>query len=528
MAPAISRRRTAVTETTVLGSFAPTPTSADPLNDLRLDARGRPLRAQPFFFFDLRHGNLCPVSQIMFGVKKMSDEFGNYRRRRQKKKPNYLNPKCIPFKSDGYQVFVLRHEFQINVIWRKKNVDHRDFAEQLFYRASHENTLRIALEDIVDSGGKSPGPDGEDMDSYREILEEDNWAYLRDVRDWIRNNEYETQRGRIVKIPKANGRDMRQIEVMNIEDRMIHRAANLIISPWLEPFFLNSSFAYRKKRSIFDALALVSQLYRSSGFKIWVTADIRNAFQSVPLRRLEQILLKYLQNEEICEYIKVLLVNSPLKGLRQGSPISGLLLNLYLHHFLDIKWANKFPETPLIRYADDILLLCATKQEARKARKNLEDMLRPTGMILKGSCEQDISRVLKTKPVDWLGFNIYGDGKRLSFDFSERSWWQLEDKLTTAIREEWSEKEIQELFRGWVAHYGPAFSEQNIKLYDKKMKLLEKKLGRSLPTGEQMSLKWKAGNIRWMKKLDSRRKKFELAWSLPMSNRRPKKMMDIN
>lgn len=104
----------------------------------------------------------------------------------------------------------------------------------------------------------------------------------------------------------------------------------------------------------------------------------------------------------------------------------------------------------------------------------------------------------------------------------------MEDKLTTAIREEWSEKEIQELFRGWVAHYGPAFSEQNIKLYDKKMKLLEKKLGRSLPTGEQMSLKWKAGNIRWMKKLDSRRKKFELAWSLPMSNRRPKKMMDIN
>ena len=121
-------------------------------------------------------------------------------------------------------------------------------------------------------------------------------------------------------------------------------------------------------RDRLHALASATKLLGEDQRKVWVTEDVQDAFLNVPLPRLLQIVKKYVHAEDLTQFIGKVLGNASTSGLRQGGSLSPLLLNLYLHHHLDKPWRREHPDVPLIRVADDILLLCRTVEEARHAR----------------------------------------------------------------------------------------------------------------------------------------------------------------
>src|SRR5262249_2770524 len=152
----------------------------------------------------------------------------------------------------------------------------------------------------------------------------------------------------------------------------------------LDPQFDPLSFGFRPGPAPhLRALATASRLARQLGAWVWLAVDLKDAFTSVPLNRLLDVVKKYLPTDELIAFLKTVVISERVQGLRQGGPLSPLLLNLYLHHHLDRKWRASQPDVPLIRYADDLLLLCESPEEAAQAYDDLKDLLQPTGMVIK-------------------------------------------------------------------------------------------------------------------------------------------------
>jgi Reverse transcriptase (RNA-dependent DNA polymerase) len=163
-----------------------------------------------------------------------------------------------------------------------------------------------------------------------------------------------------------------------VYDRVIQRAIVEVLRPYLDPLFGTHSSGFRPRRGVLHALAHARHYFLTEGRSVWATADLRNAFHRVSLPRLLQVIKHYVFSEDVVEFINPAVTGAKTPGLRMGAPLSPFLLNLYLHHHLDMKWRELYPDIPLLRYADDILMVCKTTSEARKAHDNLVNLLLPT------------------------------------------------------------------------------------------------------------------------------------------------------
>jgi retron-type reverse transcriptase len=240
----------------------------------------------------------------------------------------------------------------------------RAVAPYLLAYISDEKTLFTALKHMEAEGSHAPGPDGVRDEN---ITAGGGWAWCRAIRDTIREGYFAPGRERAQQIPKGPGRGFRELVIQSVEDRVVQRAVVEILQPLLDPLFDPRSFGYRSKKGPLRALATAERLYQGGERAVWVSADIKSAFPSVPVGRLLGVFRKYLPDDKLISFIKPLTRPDKRLGLRQGSPLSPLLLNLYLHHVLDRRWRERHPKIPLLRFADDILLLCRTGRRAGDA-----------------------------------------------------------------------------------------------------------------------------------------------------------------
>src|SRR5262249_43629189 len=160
-------------------------------------------------------------------------------------------------------------------------------------------------------------------------------------------------------------------------------------------------------------------LTRSQRRWVWVAEDVRDAFLHVPVPRLLQIAQKYLPDERLMGLLSVVLPAQKLPGVRQGGPASPLALNLYLHDRLDYPWCQDQPRWPLIRVADDLLVLCRTARQARQAYAELHGRLQSAGMALKGTVETAVSDLAAGDSADWLGFVVRRRRGTLTVEIAE-------------------------------------------------------------------------------------------------------------
>lgn len=196
----------------------------------------------------------------------------------------------------------------------------------------------------------------------------------------MQKGSYRPRNLRFLQVPKRTG-GTRPLAIPSIIDRVAQTACAIVLTPILDAQFANSSFAYRPDLSVTKAVQRISQL-RKRSFGHVVEADILRCFERIPhdamLTRLERALANQNGIDRVVSLIAHWLEHAgtasgtPMLGLPQGSPLSPLLSNLYLDQ-LDRQLTGK--GVAVVRFADDFVLLCKSRELADKALAKAEVVL---------------------------------------------------------------------------------------------------------------------------------------------------------
>ncbi len=264
----------------------------------------------------------------------------------------------------------------------------------------------------VQANGGAPGVDAVSIDRFAD-RETDNLYKL-----WNRMSSGSHFPGpvRAVEIPKDHGAGVRVLGVPNTVDRIAQTAAAMLLEEKLEPIFHQDSYGYRPGRSAHDALAMTR---RRCWDRDWVLdLDVRAFFDSVPHDLLLKAVAHHTDERWVLLYIERWL-KAPMqmadetlvdreKGTPQGSPISPLLANLFMHYAFDRWMDREHPGAPFERYADDAVVHCDTEAQARDLWAALAERLGSVGLELHPD---------KTKIVYCKDTKRRGDSEHTSFDF---------------------------------------------------------------------------------------------------------------
>jgi len=328
----------------------------------------------------------------------------------------------------SYRDFLRRHERESAIAARGTRRQRADFAKCLYRRAADSRNLRCAIDYLALEGGAAPGPNGlkfEDLDHQR------RWELANVLGKALSTRTYRPGPDREVEIPKSSGKGTRTLRLQDIEDRVVQRAIVQVIQPFIDPGFAVTSFGYRPRLGTEHALATAEFLASSGNQWTWTADDIRDAFDHVPHGRLMDIVQNRLQSGEMADLIRVVIENEKGQGVRQGGSLSPLLLNLFLDHLLDRPWTKHQPETPLLRYADDLLVLTGDVERADEAHAHLRKQLQAAGMSLKGTPGIAIFDLQTGNTVEWIGFAIRKGPEGVEYRPTERNWNRLRESLET-------------------------------------------------------------------------------------------------
>lgn len=395
------------------------------------------------------------------------------------------------------QDFLRRHERDAKNAVHGNSPMKQAFMERLFARTVDPRNLMCAWQAVAAKSGETPGVDQmrtSDMDVP--VV----WGLLRTVSNAIRNGTYRVQADRELEIPKTSGIGYRTIRIPTVIDRTVQRAIVQTLQPYLDPRFSDDSFGYRPGRTREQALARAEQLAMGADRWVWITEDIKDAFNQVPQRRLLQVLSKYIDNQPMLKLLETVVVTKEGRGERQGGNLSPLLLNVYLDHFLDQPWRKHQKHTPLIRLADDLLLLSRNREEASEAYERLQQFLKPAGMPLKGNIKTALRDLQEGQDAHWLGYRVLRGTSGLRVQIGEKSWSSLNLSLSEAHGEPASPLRANEAIRGWLSQMGPCYSKPVLGLTYTRIKKLANDLAfDEIPSRQEIEYIWSDAAARWGK-----------------------------
>jgi retron-type reverse transcriptase len=395
----------------------------------------------------------------------------------------------------SYQDFLRRHEQEAVSAARGDNDAKQTFANKLLLRTADSRNLRLAWNWLAHNGGQAPGAD---RLRFENLDEPDVWPFLRKLGKSIREETYRTSRDRKKKIQKASGKGYRTLTISSIVDRVVQRAIVQTIQPYLDVFLPEHCLGYRPGSDLNKALARAEQLAGTENRWVWLTEDLRNAFDNVPLQRLLDVLGRRIPEERMLSLIERVVVTKTKHGLRQGGNLSPLLLNVYLDHFLDRKWQRQHPHIPLLRWADDLLVLCSTAEEAQQVYQDLQRLLLPAGMTFKGTPEQAIRNLLQGGTADWLGYRLRKEENSLATKMTEKTWDSLAENLERDQEKDCSSLRAIQTIMGWISQMGPCFDNTDlIQTYARIVALAHRQAFDELPTREQICRQWRSAFMRW-------------------------------
>ena len=193
-----------------------------------------------------------------------------------------------------------------------------------------------------------------------------------------------------------------------------------------------------------------------------IAADLHDAFTRIPHEPLIAALNELFGNETLIRLLKrIITANGRTRGVAQGGAISALLLNLYLDRALDKRWRELNPEIPLIRVADDILILCRDQEEALQAYGKLQKILQPTGMTLKGNTQSDTIDLNAGQAAEWLGYRISVSNGNITVQTTERFRKKLQAHLEQVMEEPDGALNVGAVLRGVVEQLGPCYRHED-------------------------------------------------------------------
>ncbi|MEM7117796.1 MAG: reverse transcriptase domain-containing protein [Chloroflexota bacterium] len=240
----------------------------------------------------------------------------------------------------------------------------------LLRQTLHPANLRRAWNDVATNGGVA-GVDEITIPVWRRSWE----ARLVALADAVRHSRYRPQPLRRRRIPKTTPGEWRTLHIPTVTDRVLQRAILQQLQPLFEPRFLDCSYGYRPGRGVHDAVRQINRL-RRQGFVYVLDADIDDFFNQVDQPLLLEMLTASLPDQSLLPLIRQLLQQARpapnrAKGIPMGSPLSPLLANVLLHRFDQAI----VPRYPLIRYADDFIILARSDDAIEDAFRLMERSL---------------------------------------------------------------------------------------------------------------------------------------------------------
>ena len=300
----------------------------------------------------------------------------------------------------------------------------------------------------------APGADGLTCRDYEQHLERN----LEDLHARVHRGAYRALPSRRVYIPKPDGRQ-RPIAVAALEDKIVQRATAAVLSAIFEEDFLGFSYGFRPKRSQHDALDALIVGISSRKVNFILDADIRSFFTEVSQEWVVRFLEHRIGDKRVIRLVQKWLragvledgiVTIEEKGTGQGSVISPLLANVYLHYVFDL-WAERWRRREatgdmiIVRYADDTVIGFEHEADARRFWDAMRDRLREfslslhpdkTRLIVFGryAAQNREKRGLgKPATFTFLGFVlICGKSRRGDFQIRRKS---RRDRMRTKLRE---------------------------------------------------------------------------------------------
>lgn len=345
----------------------------------------------------------------------------------------------------------------------------------------------------LDRKKKAIGIDGVTKESYGSKLEDN----LKDLLSRIRKGAYKPQASRIVEIPKEDG-SSRPLAIACFEDKIVQMAVTTILTLIYEPLFLPCSYGYRAGKNAHQALKALMEYSNQNPNGTTVEIDLRKYFNSIPHSKLMEILREKITDERFLKLVETL-IRSPIMedgkailntlGCPQGSILSPILSNVYLHYVMD-GWFNKIKATHLqgraeeVRFADDMVFVFQHCEDANKFYKVLSKRLGKYGLEMhmekssvipsgRKAAEEAHRRGERLPTYKFLGFVCYWGLSRAGF--WRLKYKSLSDRLTAklnglrkhlkgCLHEETRKvfKRVIRVVKGWVNYHAISDNQSQV------------------------------------------------------------------
>jgi RNA-directed DNA polymerase len=280
-----------------------------------------------------------------------------------------------------------------------------------------KQAIWIAYERVKANKGAS-GVDGETIKDFEKDLKNN----LYKIWNRMSSGSYIPPPVKTVVIPKKEGGE-RILGIPTVADRIAQTVAKIHLEPILEPIFHEDSYGYRPNRSAHDAVAAAR---KRCWDKSWVLdLDIKGFFDNIDHELMMKAVKHHTDSKWLILYIERWLkagvmardglVRSKVLGTPQGGVISPLLANLFLHYAFDAWIKRQFPHIKFERYADDIVIHCATLGEAKSVKSMVARRLNACNLELHPEktkivfCREKQTKVpVESYPTsfDFLGFTF--------------------------------------------------------------------------------------------------------------------------
>ncbi len=276
------------------------------------------------------------------------------------------------------------------------------------------SSLRSAFEAVKENQGCA-GADGISISQFEMDLN----SRLSILQDNLYRKTYRPVPLLKLLVTKSDG-GARKLCIPSVCDRVVQKAILNLIEPVIDQEFEDCSYAYRKGRSVRQAIIRITQLY-SQGYEWIVDADIDDFFDSIDHGLLMEKFETVIQNKDISDLVRLWIkteiwdghtLQTPDKGIPQGSPISPLLSNLFLDELDEAVIQKGFK---YIRFADDFIILGKNEAEAEKGLLLSREVMERLRLDL-----EDETITTFEKGFSYLGVTFLNDLVMKPFDLKKK------------------------------------------------------------------------------------------------------------